>query len=130
MTIKQLWKIFFKTGFIQIGLVFLFYLVLFWSKKSSIESSQAVTVMALFSFIISTVLNIVGMLVGSSFVGLINKNLSFYVIIIVSPLFIIGSILFFMNKLESQFLIFLVPAFSAFIISHLISFFSIMKTNK
>lgn len=127
MSLQRLLKIFYRTGFIQFGLVVLFYLVLFLSKYRFSEDSQATIIMALFSFLISTVLNVIGIFSGSLCVGLMNKNIAYYSIVIFVPLVISTILLVISNKLESKYFIFLIPAFMAFIVSHFILYFSILK---
>jgi len=127
MSLQKLLKIFYRTGFIQFGLVILFYFVLYLSKYRFSEDSQATIIMALFSFFIATVLNVIGMFLGSLCVGLMNKNIAYYSIVIVAPLVISTILLVISNKLESKYLIFLIPAFMAFIVSHFISYFSVLK---
>ena len=86
--------------------------------------------MAVFSFFISSVLNVIGMFIGSFFVRLMEERLIYYSIIIIAPMIFVGGFLVFFNKLESQFLIFLLPAFIAFIVSHFVSYFSLLKGRK
>ncbi len=129
MSLKKLLRIFFRTGFIQFGLVILFYLVFSLSNQTLLENNQATILIALFSFLIASVLNVIGILLGCFFVGLINKNIAYYLIIIIVPLIFSSVALLIFNKLESKYLIFLVPAFMAFTLSHVISYFSISKNK-
>ena len=129
MSLKKLLRIFFRTGFIQFGLVILFYLVFSLSNQTFLENNQATILIALFSFFIASVLNVIGILLGCFFVGLINKNIAYYLIIIIVPLIFSSVALLIFNKLESKYLIFLVPAFMAFTLSHVILYFSISKNK-
>lgn len=127
MSGKKLFSVFIKTGLMQLGLLLLFQVFIIAYRGSSLEGNQGATIITLFSFFLSSILNITGVGIGYFFLKLINENLSFYSLIVVCPLLIFSLLLFLTNKLDQQFYIFLVPAFCTFIFSHVIMFVSLQK---